>query len=147
MKIQFYGFFKISLVIFDLQRCTVPHFKALDISLWSFVIIFSAKINIWWTVMFRTCPLFFTQTLVCHQKLNHQFHLWPRQPDLHPSESWNCLGPSLAFTKVNSKKYVFEMFYQSTSLFQLPRPSVLPSTSGVWHPMSASRLPLHSFIE
>ena len=58
----------ISLIIFDLQRRTIPQIKALDISLWPYVIIFSARIHICKSIKSRIWALFFPQTLV---KPNH----------------------------------------------------------------------------
>ena len=56
-------FFIISLVIFGLQRPTLPQIKALEILFWPCFIIFSSKINICWAIMSRKCVIFFAQSL------------------------------------------------------------------------------------
>ena len=59
-------FFIISLVIFGLQRRTLPQIKALEILFWPCFIIFSPRINICWAIMSRSCIIlstFFLPTL------------------------------------------------------------------------------------
>ena len=45
----------ISLVIFGLQRLTLPQIRALEILFWPYFIIFSPQINICWAIMSRKC--------------------------------------------------------------------------------------------
>ena len=59
LKITVFTFFIISLVIFGLQRPTLPQIKALEILFWPCFIIFSSKINICWAIMSRSCIVFF----------------------------------------------------------------------------------------
>ena len=53
LKITVFTFFIISLVIFGLQRPTLPQIKALEILFWPCFIIFSSRINICWAIMSR----------------------------------------------------------------------------------------------
>ena len=59
LKITVFTFFIISLVIFGLQRPTLPQIKALEILFWPCFIIFSSKINICWAIMSSRVPLRF----------------------------------------------------------------------------------------
>ena len=59
LKITVFTFFIISLVIFGLQRPTLPQIKALEILFWPCFIIFSSKINIYWAIKSRKCIVFF----------------------------------------------------------------------------------------
>ena len=52
-------FFIISLVIFGLQRHTLPQIKALEILFWPCFIIFSPRINICWAITSRSCIICF----------------------------------------------------------------------------------------
>ena len=48
LKYQFFRFFIISVIIFDLQECTIPQIKAKEILFWPYFVRFLAKINISW---------------------------------------------------------------------------------------------------
>ena len=70
LKITIFTFFIISLVIFCLQRPTLPQIKALEILFWPCFIIFSPRINICWVSMSRICIIlstFFLLTLYIYQ--------------------------------------------------------------------------------
>ena len=60
LKKQFFSFLIISPVIFDLQKCTIPHIKALTIQFWPYFIHFIARMGIWWAMKPRKCPVFFS---------------------------------------------------------------------------------------
>ena len=59
LKKQFFSFLIISPVIFDLQKRTIPQIKALNILFWPYFIHFIARMNIWWAMKPRKCPVFF----------------------------------------------------------------------------------------
>ena len=52
-------FIDVSPKIFELQRCTIPHFKAWNKLIWPFVIHFSTKSDISWSAEQNTCPILF----------------------------------------------------------------------------------------
>ena len=52
-------FIDVSPKIFELQRRTIPHFKAWNKLIWPFVIHFSAKSDISWSAEQNTCPILF----------------------------------------------------------------------------------------
>ena len=52
-------FIDVSPKIFELQRRTIPHFKAWNKLIWPFVIHFSTKSDISWSAEQNTCPIFF----------------------------------------------------------------------------------------
>ena len=66
---QCFNFLIISLVIFDLQKCTIHQIKAKDISFWPYYIIFNLRINICWAIMSRSCAIFFVQTLALNEHI------------------------------------------------------------------------------
>ena len=63
LKKQLFSILIISLVIFDLQKCTIPQIKALNILFWLCFIHFTARMDIWWAMKLRKCAVFFPQTL------------------------------------------------------------------------------------
>ena len=58
LKKQFFSFLIISPVIFDLQKRTIPQIKALNILFWPYFIHFIARMDIWWAMKPRKCPVF-----------------------------------------------------------------------------------------
>ena len=60
LKKQLFSILIISLVIFDLQKCTIPQIKALNILFWLCFIHFTARMDIWWAMKLRKCAVFFS---------------------------------------------------------------------------------------
>ena len=67
LKKQFFSFLIISPVIFDLQKRTIPQIKALNILFWPYFIHFIARMDIWWAMKPRKCPVFFSPDFKCQQ--------------------------------------------------------------------------------
>ena len=65
LKKQFFSFLIISPVIFDLQKRTIPQIKALNILFWPYFIHFIARMDIWWAMKPRKCPVFFAPDFRC----------------------------------------------------------------------------------
>ena len=59
LKKQLFSILVISLVIFDLQKRTISQIKALKILFWPYFIHFTARMDIWWAMKLRKCPVFF----------------------------------------------------------------------------------------
>ena len=59
LKYQFFRFFIISLIIFDLQECTIPQVKAKDLLFWPYFVRFLAKINTSWYRKTWSCLVLF----------------------------------------------------------------------------------------
>ena len=72
LKKQLFSILIISLVIFDLQKCTIPQIKALNILFWLCFIHFTARMDIWWAMKLRKCAVFFSSdfTLNFHWSCN-----------------------------------------------------------------------------
>ena len=64
LKKQFFSFLIISPVIFDLQKRTIPQIKALNILFWPYFIHFIARMDIWWAMKPRKCPVFFSPDFI-----------------------------------------------------------------------------------
>ena len=75
LKYQFFRFFIISPIIFDLQECNIPQIKAKDILFWPHFFRYLAKINTLWDRKQWSCLIFFTQTLVVNLNF-HQIYTW-----------------------------------------------------------------------
>ena len=58
LKNQIFRFLVISLIIFDLQECTIPQIKAKDILFWPSFVRFLAKINASWDRKQWSCLVF-----------------------------------------------------------------------------------------
>ena len=58
LKKQLFSILIISLMIFDLQKRTIPQNKALNILFWPYFIHFTARMGIWWAMKPRKCPVF-----------------------------------------------------------------------------------------
>ena len=64
LKKQLFCILIISLVIFDLQKRTIPQIKALNILFWPYFIHFIARMDIWWAMKPRKCPVFFAPDFI-----------------------------------------------------------------------------------
>ena len=64
LKKQLFSILIISLVIFDLQKCTIPQIKALNILFWLSFIHFTARMDIWWAMKLRKCAVFFSSDFI-----------------------------------------------------------------------------------
>ena len=60
LKHQFFRFFIISPIIFDLQECNIPQIKAKDILFWPYFLSFLATINDFWDRKQWSCFIIFT---------------------------------------------------------------------------------------
>ena len=63
-KNDIFMFIDVSPKIFELQRRTIPHFKAWNKLIWPFVIHFSTKSDISWSAEQNTCPIFFAPDFI-----------------------------------------------------------------------------------
>ena len=122
LKKQLFSILIISLVIFDLQKRTIPQIKALKILFWPYFIHFTARMDIWWAMKLRKCPVFFPQTLewlclivadsqtiwiqgcfgISQVSLNQRTQLW-NCIKLHPillSKSADMVRPCIQFPTV-----------------------------------------------
>ena len=89
-KTNFFMNFVVSLKVIELQRCTIPHFKALDLLFWPLAWLFTLGLVIF-AVWQKTFVNFFFLTL-------YVFNL----------VSWNCLIPIIPTPKVKADyKYWF----------------------------------------
>ena len=70
LKKQLFSILIISLVIFDLQKRTIPQIKALNILFWPYFIHFIARMDIWWAMKPRKCPVFFAPDFIITYWLN-----------------------------------------------------------------------------
>ena len=70
-------FFIISLVIFGLQRTTLPQIKALEILYWPSFTIFSPRVNICWAIMRTIHIIFFTQSLELRKQFLSNIFILP----------------------------------------------------------------------
>ena len=59
LKKQLFSILIISPSIFELEKRTIPQIKALNILFWPYFIHFIARMDIWWAMKPRKCPVFF----------------------------------------------------------------------------------------
>ena len=52
-------FFALSPKVYELQRCIIPHFKALDLSFWHFRVNFGSRIEDFSTIKQQMCLICF----------------------------------------------------------------------------------------
>ena len=65
LKNQLFSILIISLVIFDLQKHTIPQIKAWNILFWPYFIHFTARMGIWWAMKPRKCAVFCSTDFTC----------------------------------------------------------------------------------
>ena len=65
LKKQLFSILIISLVIFDLQKHTIPQIKAWNILFWPYFIHFTARMGIWWAMKPRKCAVFCSTDFTC----------------------------------------------------------------------------------
>ena len=67
LKNQIFRFLIISLIIFDIQECTIPQTKAKDILFWPYFVRFLATINTLWDRRQWSCLVFFDSDFMTSQ--------------------------------------------------------------------------------
>jgi len=72
LKNRFFGFLMISPVIFEIQKRTIPQIKAKNKLIGHYFIIFIATSDIFWTLMWWKCIIFFSSDFIS----KFQYKIW-----------------------------------------------------------------------
>ena len=62
-EVDNFMFLAISLAIFELKRCTIPHFNPINKLIWPLEMQICSRVDTFWAMTQNVCLLFFPQTL------------------------------------------------------------------------------------